>query len=237
MKTILSLAAVALLAGSASSQVLSEDFSSGVPPTGWVQTNNNAHIGVGWIPDGFGRAWCEDEAGVGTVDTTLLSPVFDLTGVSGATLTFDGETYHMWFVGTNSSEHLSIGYATSSDGITWDKEGSLPVLTDDSDWEYPDVDTPMVIDDGETIHMWYTGGWFDAVDPDSAAIGHATSTDGMAWERSASPVLSPDGTGFDGEDVLAPQVFVHEGDIKMLYAGGNGLGTQVQIGVALLESM
>ncbi|MCP4093703.1 MAG: hypothetical protein GY747_09670 [Planctomycetes bacterium] len=122
MKTILSLAAVVALAGSASSQVLSEDFSTGVPPTGWTHVNNNAHIGVGWIPDGAGRAWCEDEAGVGTVDTTLVSPAFDLTGVSGTTLSFDGETYWAAYLAnhpTSYGDGISNMEISTDGGATW----------------------------------------------------------------------------------------------------------------------
>ncbi|MDP7062418.1 MAG: hypothetical protein QF489_05720 [Planctomycetota bacterium] len=141
MKTILSLAAVALLAGSASSQVLSEDFSSGVPPTGWVQTNNNAHIGVGWIPDGIGRAWCEDEAGIGTVDTTLLSPVFDLTGVSGATLTFDGETYWAAYLANHPS---SLGDGVSNMEITTDGGATWDVVWTDTSLNNGDTYSPSV---------------------------------------------------------------------------------------------
>ena len=121
MKTILSLAAVIALAGSASSQVLSEDFSTGVPPTGWVHVNNNAGLSVGWIFDSVGgRAWSEDEFGVGTADNTLVSPVFSLAGVSSTTLTFDSQLGWGAYLAVNGSGDGHNTMEISSDGgLTW----------------------------------------------------------------------------------------------------------------------
>lgn len=123
MKSILSLAAVVALAGSASSQVLSEDFSSGVPPTGWTHVNNNASSTQGWIADGVGRAWHEDESSsLGTSDNTLVSPIFDLTGVSGTALSFDGETnWAAWLANhpTSNGDGISNMEISTDGGATW----------------------------------------------------------------------------------------------------------------------
>lgn len=55
---------------------------------------------------------------------------------------------------------ISIGHATSPDGLTWTKDPSNPVLTAGSagNWDNPRVDCPTVIFDGDTFHMWYAGG-------------------------------------------------------------------------------
>ncbi len=61
---------------------LSEDFSTGVPPAGWVATNNNGSSSKGWIPSTDLRAWHEDEAlshGGLTSDDSLVTPVLDLS--------------------------------------------------------------------------------------------------------------------------------------------------------------
>ena len=52
-----------------------------------------------------------------------------------------------------------IGYASSSDGTTWTKYASNPVMkTDQSgDWDNLGVMTPSVIKNGSTYQMWYTG--------------------------------------------------------------------------------
>jgi hypothetical protein len=122
MNPLLTLGLAVALTASANAQILSEDFSSGVPPTGWTHVNNNAGIGVGWISDGAGRAWHEDEAGVGTTDFTLVSPVFDLTGVSGSTLTFDGETYWAAYLAnhpTSYGDGVSNMEISTDGGATW----------------------------------------------------------------------------------------------------------------------
>jgi hypothetical protein len=130
MKSILSLAAVVALAGSASSQVLSEDFSSGVPPTGWTQVMNGT--GQGWIPgvidpfsgvDRSGTAWHEDEylAGLSS-DNYLVSPVMDLTGVTGTTLTFQSETHYSAYLANNPlgyGDGISNMEISTDGGLTW----------------------------------------------------------------------------------------------------------------------
>jgi hypothetical protein len=66
---------------------------------------------------------------------TLNNPVLD-PGPSGAwddgsvaipSILFEGNTYHMWYAGRSSNQR--IGYATSPDGITWEKYDD-PTTTD-----------------------------------------------------------------------------------------------------------
>jgi hypothetical protein len=121
MKSLLSIVAVFALVGSASSQVLTEDFSTGVPPTGWIQINNNASLCVGWISDGFGRAWHEDES-IDIYDNTLVSPVFSLAGVSNATLTFQSETNYSAYLANNPlgyGDGISNMEISTDGGLTW----------------------------------------------------------------------------------------------------------------------
>jgi hypothetical protein len=122
MKSLWSLLAALTLTSAASSQVLSEDFSSGVPPTGWTHVNHNGN-GVGWIPDGTGRAWHEDENLGGLAsDNHLVSPAFDLTGVAGTKLTFDGETNYATYLANNPAGYgngISNMEITTDGGLTW----------------------------------------------------------------------------------------------------------------------
>jgi predicted GH43/DUF377 family glycosyl hydrolase len=87
-------------------------------------------------------------------------------------VSYHGNTYHMWFSGwPTSSELFRIGYATSADGITWEKYASNPILAPES-WEQPRVQNPNVILIGNTYHMWYSGGGFF-----TWRIGYATAPD------------------------------------------------------------
>ena len=186
MKTILSLAAVIALAGSASSQVLSEDFSTGVPPTGWVHVNNNAGLSVGWIFDSlFSRAWSEDEYGVGTADNTLVSPVFSLAGVSSTTLTFDSQLGWGAYLAVNGSGDGHNTMEISSDGgLTW------TVAWDDvspGSGSYPGISVDLSAFDGMAglqlgIHFYGTYAqewWVDNVVIDGGGAGLVYSTSGL----------------------------------------------------------
>ncbi len=64
----------------------------------------------------------------------------------------DGSSYYMWYVGYNSSGHQAkIGFAFSSDGISWTKGHGNPILAGAST---PNVWTPFVLKVGSTYHMW-----------------------------------------------------------------------------------
>ncbi len=69
---------------------LDEDFSGGVPPTGWTTVNHNSSGSQGWIASPDSRAWHEDEALAHgfTCDDSLVTPVLDLTAFSEVHLHF-----------------------------------------------------------------------------------------------------------------------------------------------------
>ena len=68
---------------------------------------------------------------------------------------FDGMTYHMWYSGDDGTGN--IGYANSTDGVTWTKYPSNPILDPGPGaWEAQSLFVPTVIFDGVTYHMWYT---------------------------------------------------------------------------------
>ena len=123
MKILTSLAVMAF-AGSLSAQTtyLSEDFDAGaVPPAGWTQVDNNGDATIGWVPDGAGRAWHQDEFGV-VSDMTLMSPVMDLSGAAGVYLHFDGETNWANYLANHPAslgDGISNMEITTDGGLTW----------------------------------------------------------------------------------------------------------------------
>lgn len=134
MKNILTPLAVAALAGSLSAQttVLSEDFSTGVPPTGWTMMNNNANpLSAGWIHDALnGRAWHEDElTAVGQTDNTLMTPAMDLTGLTSVALHWDNETNYGRWLGNHPN---STGNGVSTVEVTTDGGGTWTVVWTDN---------------------------------------------------------------------------------------------------------
>lgn len=222
MKPILFLAAAVILAGSASSQVLSEDFSSGVPPTGWAHVNNNAGLSVGWIFDSVGgRAWSEDESGVGTADNTLVSPVFSLAGVSSTTLTFDSQLGWGAYLAVNGSGDGHNTMEISSDGgLTW------TVAWDDvspGSGVYPGMSVDLSAFDGMAglqlgIHFFGTYAqewWVDNVVIDGGGGSSFTlAIAGLAYGGTAT--VSIDGAT-PGGDVLIGYSFANAGPTSTPY--------------------
>lgn len=109
-----------------------------------------------------------------------------------------GSTYHMWFTNSNSKNQTGIAYAKSKDGLTWDvyskpkeKDPVMDlVLTAPSDgWDTPGLETANVVVGPDGIFRMYYSGNHVPAGSVTYAIGMATSTDGVVWQRRAAPVL------------------------------------------------
>lgn len=103
----------------------------------------------------------------------------------------EGATWYMLYAGRQSGGPWKMGLATSSDGVTWTKSGSNPVMSPTaSTWDSAWVDPGSVIKIGSTYYCYYSGGTSIA-DLTTWAIGLATSTDLTTWTKSGNnPLLS-----------------------------------------------
>jgi predicted GH43/DUF377 family glycosyl hydrolase len=143
--------------------------------------------------------------------------------------------YHMWYTGQvwddTTTGRAWIGYATSPDGVHWKRVSDRPVLTGDLPWEDDCIICPHVIwdDVNKQYRMWYSGGgnW------EPKAIGYATSTDGIHWNKLASnPIFKPDPSHYwEKERVGGQQVVFHNGWFYMFYIGYPNLD-HAQVGIA-----
>lgn len=97
------------------------------------------------------------------------------------------------------------------------------------EWDQNGVWWPSVIQDGDTLRMWYTG--FD--NNDVARIGYAWSLDGQNWHKYAgNPVLSAS-LSWERDDVGECEVIKDGTTFKMWYgAGAIGDPTHKKIGYA-----
>ncbi|MFM8220278.1 MAG: glycosylase [Planctomycetaceae bacterium] len=83
----------------------------------------------------------------------------------------DHDRWHLWYSGYDGTRvnRVRLGYATSDDGITWQRQAGNPIDVDD--W----IEDPVVFRDQEMFHLIAEGRddqphWF-------------TSTDGLKWHR------------------------------------------------------
>lgn len=140
----------------------------------------------------------------------------------------------MWYTGNSPEPIGSVGYASSLDGITWNKHGNNPVLVDEpyGGWNEQTVYEPSVIFHGSIFHMWYTSS-DDPLLPGPIHIHHAISSDGLTWVKDTlnNPVLSPGSNGsWDDLWVDSHCIIFVDSIYHMWYSGANG--TFVRIGHA-----
>jgi predicted GH43/DUF377 family glycosyl hydrolase len=133
--------------------------------------------------------------------------------------------YKMWYSGGEQYEPNAIGYATSADGLLWNKHPDNPIFSADPShaWEQHKVTACQV--------LYQDGFW----DEDTAQIGIARSEDGItAWERHPqNPVIAPSENEWDGDACYKPYT-LFDGHVWHLWYNGRH-GELEQIGMAIHE--
>ncbi|UCF08035.1 MAG: PKD domain-containing protein [Thermoplasmata archaeon] len=145
--------------------------------------------------------------------------------------TNDDELYKMWYNGNSIQEYYTfrIFYATSSDGINWNKYvdvngdatpvidlGGAPGGADDAS-----AQALCVVKEAGLYKMWYSA---QAVSTDPYKTLYATSNDGISWAKHGL-VLDVGATGErDERDAYSPQVIIDDNALpleryKMWYMG------------------
>ncbi len=143
------------------------------------------------------------------------------------------QRYQMWYSGGEQYEPDAIGYASSEDGVNWDKHPDNPIFKADknSQWEYEKVTACQVVKHGEWYYMFYIG----FHDVHWAQIGVARSPDGISdWERHPqNPIIKTSKEGWDRDACYKPYaIFDEKNDRWMLWYNGRKLSKE-QIGLAI----
>ncbi len=160
---------------------------------------------------------------------------WDDYSIGGATVLFDGSTYRMWYHATSDGQGNDIGYASSANGISWQKYSGNPVIKRsaainwDSSWNIG-ISGSAVVKEGTTFRIWYAsvntqfGNW---------RIGTANSTDGINWGETML-ALNPSEGQWDRFYVGTPAVNKNDDAYTMWYIGDtDGQLSNSRIGVAL----
>ncbi|MHA2265083.1 MAG: hypothetical protein ACXAEN_22040, partial [Candidatus Thorarchaeota archaeon] len=145
---------------------------------------------------------------------------------------YENGMYRMWYSGNDGANcHSHIGYASSSDGISWTKDTGNPVL---------DHGNPGYWDDRgiEVSHVEKIGGlyvmFYNKHCPPQA-MGIATSYDGIHWTKyTGNPVLSKGSSDdWDDKGVTWTAIIQEENTLRMWYTGDGTTGNwRVRIGHA-----
>jgi predicted GH43/DUF377 family glycosyl hydrolase len=188
-----------------------------------------------------GLTWQRDNDGEPVLDTGP-DGAWDSLTIDTPEVVADTDGYKLYYYGSSSSDGsgASIGLATSSDGLTFTRWGTAPVLQPGppGSWDERWVESPAVIwlpEQGRYL-MWYSG--MDAAW--RARVGLATSTDGVVWVKYAgNPVLDVGPSG-SWEDywVAVPGVIRWGEGFLMVYSGvseadlADGVADDVGVGIA-----
>ena len=173
-----------------------------------------------------GKTWAET-SGKSIFNRSTTLTAFDNVSIATPWVIKDGATYKMWYSGKSQDGRWRIGYATSTDGVTWTRQnGGNPVFDRGlvARFDGGGVAYPSVIKDGNTYRMWYSG----VIESTTIwQIGYATSNTGLSWARqnNSNPVLGFGKKGtYDESGLLYPRVIKDGPTFRLWYIGMNVKG-------------
>lgn len=113
-------------------------------------------LGVATSPDGI--AWTKHDASIMSVGAT---GEFDSFAVGEPAVVKHGQIYYMLYTSTNALHQRSIGWASSTDGINWTKQGLLVTDAMRQEWDSQVICDPTILPTGNndgTYYVWFGGG-------------------------------------------------------------------------------
>ena len=131
-------------------------------------SDEDFNIKIGSARSSDGLTWTKEDS---------LNPVMSVTEdwedkrIRPGSVLHNNDLFMMWYYGGDDSKQRT-GYATSTDGLNWDKFDTY-VLDYGiyGEWDYKYAMAYTVLFNGDKYHMWYDSHeWFK-----SGAIGYATS--------------------------------------------------------------
>jgi len=125
-------------------------------------------------------------------------------GMLSPTVVLKDGIYHIWYMATGPAVTSAIGYATSSDGLTWTKHPD-PVLL-----KY--LAQGVIYDEG--LYKMY------ASDSTLETIDYLESPDGINWDLIGEVLAGTPGT-WDEKGVTSPEVMRLGDTYYMWYGGGS----------------
>lgn len=175
---------------------------------------------IGYARSGDGRSWTRQSA------KPVLEPLFPWEGVSVQCPHVEwhepNHVWKMWYSGGGVGEPNAIGYATSQDGLHWEKYPTNPILSPDTsaEWEKDRVTAAQVF----FRKGWYYAFYIGFRDEPDAQIGLARSRDGIThWMRHPeNPIVRPTPGGWDADACYKPYAVFDNSRWLLWYNGRRG---------------
>lgn len=178
------------------------------------QSNNQSKIGYAVSEDGY--VWNRREEPV-------IIPEYDFEKMSvmNPYVIYENDIYKMYYAAGETYEPDVIAYATSEDGINWNKYEENPILEANKDKLSLDrfkVGACEVIkNSNDKYNMFYIG----YSDINTARIFIAKSKDGINWKRNKIPIIYPTKGKFDSEATYKPAIiYDDENNRYLIYYNG-----------------
>lgn len=195
------------------------------------QCNNISKIGVAISDDGYKFSKITEEP--------ILIPEYDYEkdSVMNPYVMYDQEEqiYKMWYAAGETYEPDVIAYATSKDGISWQKYTENPIVEkgNNNDLDMYKVGACEVYKIKENNYIMFYIGYTDIK---TARILFATSKDGINWKKyNKEAVISGSKFGFDSEATYKPTaIYDTENQRWMLWYNGR-LVNREYIGLAICD--
>lgn len=155
---------------------------------------------------------------------------------------YEDGIFKMWYCGGQRHEPDAVGYATSPDGIKWQKHPSNPIFTGQGGWEGHKIGPLAVRHVGDTYYAFYNA--MDDHDKGDGVgysrIGMARSPDGITqWERHPdNPLidLGPRGS-WDDHSVYRACPLLSENKWSLWYNAARSTDRKETIGLAKSDSV
>ena len=135
----------------------------------------------------------------------------------------EGSTWNMLYGGSNSSTNSQnyIGFATSSDGVTWTKQNNGNPVFSGAGWCASDVEPWGIIKIGATYYLWFSTLNGVNVSPYYCRqVGLATSNNLMSWTQDANNPIFSGAPGTVGSYCGVP--FTYNGSYYFLVTQNGG---------------
>lgn len=143
--------------------------------------------------DANDRIWMQTSTDTVTWSTATMvldvgtSGAWDDRHVNDPSVVVSGSTLYLYYTGCRNAcvaptDSDRVGLATTTDGSTFTKYGSNPVISvgGSGAWNEQLIGRPSVLIDGTTWKMWVDGHCVCA-GQEPSSVGYYTSTDGQSW--------------------------------------------------------